>query len=447
MPYSPETKWKFYQGDRETAIAYWSGPHPSDTQRSATSFRQYLDRSINTYNIIKELVSHYSNALIGKHFNYPEDELLSSWLHTQRRLSAFRRRANPFSEAVIQALVGGQSFLRLYTPERYKNSKNELLTVTPHVCHLTDSLPEYDSDGFLEKFTYTYRDSKGNHAKEEYFVDGDGYTHIKSSEEEIIVDRGGMMPIFELSIDPVISDAAICTQRSLTVLMTMLNEFICSSALPEHIVTNAQVPGEIIEDPDHPRGQRFEPRQDLLEFGANQLVMLDGKPIGDPDMPSGFTSPSVYFKDPSNPQAFRTALDILVETVYREAGLGHLLTSGDGSLSGVSRVTLKSDFELRLRIYKEYIEDFYNAILEYVLMELGQTDPLVETQLNLDTGNILPEERKAVLDELNAGVRSRRSTMLSLDIEDPEAEEQQILLEQNRDIGVEDIPDEEATLD
>jgi len=447
MPYSPEVKWDFYQGDHETAIAYWSGPRPSETQRSADTFNRYLDQSINTYNIIKELVSHYVNALVGKPFNYPEDELLSEWLHTQRRLSAFRRRADPFMEAVTQALVSGRSFIRLYTPERFQNSKNSLLLVTPHLCHLQDSKPEYDSDGFLNRFTYTYRDSKGGRKQEVYFIDESGYTHILANGEEIIVDRRGMMPIFELSVDPVISDAAICAQRALTVLLTMLNEFICSSALPEHIVTNAQVPGEIIEDPDHPRGQRFEPRQDLLEFGANQLVMLDGKPIGDPDMPSGFTSPSVYFKEPSNPQTFRTALDILMETVYREAGLGHLLTSGDGSLSGVSRATLKSDFELRLGNYREYIEDFFNAILEYVLIELGQKDPYVETQLNLDTGNILPEERNAILEELNSGIRSRRSAMRALGIEDPDAEEEQILLEQNRDMGVTDIPDEEATLD
>lgn len=446
MPYSPEIKWQFYLGDRETAISYWSGPQPSSTQRSANNFRQYLDRSINSYNIIKEIVAHYSNALVGKPFGYTENETLTEWLHTQRRLSAFRRRTDPFLESVVQALVSGRSFIRLYSPQRFKDSGSPYLAVTPHLCHLQDSSPEYDSDGFLERFTYTYRDKGGSQNQEEYFVDDNGYTHIKSNKEEIVIYRNGMLPIFELSIDPVISDAAICSQRTLTVLLTMLNEFICSSALPEHIVTNAQVPGQMIEDPDHPRGQRFEPRQDLLEFGANQLVMLDGKPIGDPDMPSGFTNPSVYFKDPSNPQAFRTALDILVETVYRETGLGHLLTSGDGSLSGISRVTLKSDFELRLQIYKEYIEDFYNAILEYVLMELGQSNPYVETSLNLDTGNILPEERKAILEELNTGVRSRRSSMMMLGIEDPEEEERQIQEERNRDMGEEIIPDEEALL-
>ena len=446
MPYSPETKWKFYQGDRETAIAFWSGPTPADNQRSVQNFRGYLDRTINTYNIIRELVLHYSNALVSKPFSFQENEILTQWLHTQRRLSAFRKRQNPFTEAVTQSLVSGRSFLRLYTPEKYQRSQNEYLRVTAHLCHLTDSEPEYDSDGFLERFIYTYKDSKGTQKKEEYFVDENGMTHILSQGEEIIVDRNGMLPIFELSLDPVISDAAICAQRSITMLMTMLNEHVASCALREHIITNGQMPGEIIQDPDAPGGERFVERQDLLELGANRLLWLEGRPIGDPNEPSGYTNPQVYFHDPSNPEVFRTALDILLETIYREVGLGHLLVSGDGSISGVSRITLKADFELRAGIYKAYIEEFYNAILEYALMELGESDPMVETQLILDTGDPLPEERKAYLEEFNSGVRSRRSTMQMIGIKDPSSEEKQIRLEQNQDVGMDNVPNEELVL-
>lgn len=441
-----EENWEYYLGD---TFQFWVGPKPPVEHPKYASVMNHLGRIYQSYNIIQEGVTHYVNALVGKPFHWylsqngePVDraskveELLQKWWDWQKYLAITTGLTSltPLSQAIAQMLVRdigveefagiGVSYLRLYTPKRLAESKNPWERFVLH-CPIPGAIiAKRDDDGFLYEAIYNY-----NRGQEVYTLLDSGKTRIATPDETLDVDLGGRLPVFEMRGRCLLSEDIKQAQNSINKTLTIKSENLNTAGFLERVLLNAQLPGEWVADPSSPGGEKFVPSQDPLEFGANKITFVQGLPIGDPRSPSGYTSPSIQYRQPVDVGTFRQALEIDTTFVYRAMGLGHLLSAGDGSLSGVSRETIKQDFKTRLEGYGQSIETVLQQVFKLVLLlisqETGQKDltafdPVV--QLNLATGDPLPEEKKANLEDLNAGIISKTTAMTRAGIDDPDAE-------------------------
>lgn len=437
-----QEKWDYYLGDMESAISSWSGVIDDPELKH---FRERLKHSIYFYNAIAEVAEHYVGGLVGKAPRVSKNAKIEEWLIHQDRLSTQWNKPDPIITAVTQAIVTGESFIRIYKPKKYQDSPNPINQIAMHVCGLEDVDIDRDEDGFLQRIKYTYRTEANNQSYTEiYELLDNGLTSIWSGyagDEPTVIDLGGRLPIFHLKLKSPITDSLLSAQRHLNKTLTMLSESISLGGFPDRTFLNVQPPGHYIEDPNSPTGYRFEQNLSYVKFGPGQTAFLQGYPIGNP--PESYANPSVHFRDPVDTSSFDRSFKIGLETIYRTARLGHLLSEGDGSISGISRITMKSSYYIALKALAKPIEELLESIYESVLYLIGAYQP-IEVKLQITSGETLPEERKQILEEFNAGLISRRTAMMQVGIEDPVAEEKQLQTERDIDFGGENIPAEEA---
>lgn len=440
--------WKYYVGE---TFEFWSGPRPPVSHIKYASVISQLKRIFQSYNLTKEIINYYKDTLIGQNFNWylsqnnqkikkesQIEEILQDWWLWQYQLSFISNlhRIDPLSDAVINMLINevgksgvGVSYLRLYQPKKLQNNPLNYKKYVLHSPSVDSITVERDDDGFIEYATYNCVQGK-----ETYKLLDSGLCEIVDYEGNIsTIDLGGMIPVFELRGEVILTDALKQSQNSINKTLTLKGENLNYAGFLERVILNGQMPGEWIPDAGSPSGERFVPTENLT-YGANTVNFVQGLPIGDPRSPDGYTNPSISYREPVGCDAFKSSLEIDIQTMYMSSGLGHLLTVADGGLSGVSRESVKSSFETRLKSYQLTIENCLSAIFKSVitLLDFGDYTPVI--QLNLALGKPLPEYTKMVIEKYNTGLISRTTAMSEVGIKDTDAELQLIKREEFEDM-------------
>jgi hypothetical protein len=235
-----------------------------------------------------------------------------------------------------------------------------------------------------------------------------------------------------------LSESVKQTQNSINKVLTLKDINVDAGGFLSRVLLNAQMPGEWVVDVTQPNGERFVPSTKPLPFGPNQAVYINGLPIGDPKSPTGYTSPQLLTEQPIDVGVFSSALAIDYEVFWLSMGLAHLLTAGDGSLSGRSRETIKGDFTVRLEGISEIVEAALVSVFSTVQRFLiPASERTVVCELNLSTGKPLAEERSQAIAEFQSGLRSRTSAMMLVGVTDPDAEME--LIQRERESEVENM--------
>jgi hypothetical protein len=451
LPYeSAKENWDYYSGD---TFQFWTGPKPPADHPDARTVMRSLEEVFHSHNVIGEAIDHYVAALVGQPFNFylsadkpmetltdaqkraidAEEEFLQKWWDYQKERAIESGRGDPIAGAVTQLLVTGRGYLRLYRPARVANDPEPYRRMILHCPAIGSVATERDADGFLYEARYDYDPpeggSTGDRASETYTLLENGKTRIQDSNEPREVDYGGRLPIFEMRGKSVITPSAKQGQNSINKVLTIKDVNVDAGGFLSRVLINAQLPGEFVTDPNQPNGRKFVPSDRPLTFGPRQVTYVQGMPLGDPDNPSSYTTPSLITEQPIDAGVFGGSLAIDYEAFWLSIGLGHLLTAGDGSLSGRSRETIKGDFEVRLQGYAGIVESSLKAIFQTVqilLADLYNRPSLKEyscvVELNLTTGKALPEERNQAIVEYQSKLRSRTGAMMAIGISDPDAE-------------------------
>lgn len=445
-----EENWDYYN-DNTFEYLYYSGPFPTPDEKGYEAARKKLLKNYRTHNVVKDCIDHYCAALVGSPFNFylssdtPDTEIsedekkrikgsnetIQQWWDRQKQVAIANYLGKPLAEAVTLMLIAEFGYLRLYQPKRFKNNKDSYKKILVHAPCFGSVSVKKDSDGFLEEATYTY-----DGGTETYKLLENGNTEItNNSGEKTEVDYGGRLPIFEFSGQSLLTHSLKRTQNSINRTLTMKDSNVDYGGFRERIVTNGQPPGNWVSDPSVPGGQKFKPNEEAIKFGPNYIGWLQGLSIGDPNNPTSYTTPNYQVIDPVDIGIFERSLQLDYTTFYNSVGLGHLLTTGDGRLSGVSRETIKGDFITRLEAYAEVIEgqlkSMFSLVMQLLTPEVNYS-PVVE--LNLAAGKPLPEDRQQAISEYQAGVRSRNSTMVAVGLSDPDAESEKIALEEDEQL-------------
>lgn len=334
--------------------------------------------------------------------------------------------SNPLLKAVTDSFINGRGYLRIYEDSKLALSPDPLDSIVIHSPDPGSVRIERDKAGHIEYIDYHY----GEHSIERQTLDvasGILKVEILENEEPIdeltfFTDLGGRYTIAEIKSSPIITQTVRRLQQSADLALTMLNRNMISSGHRERYATGAELP-------------------DSIEIGAGRLMDVQGKPLfGEMGQLTGYTNPGVTIVEPVAVNNFRETIEVFRTLIYHEMSLGHLLASGDGSLSGRSRIEMKRDWEVSLRSSARTVGSAYGNILGVALHRISDAtgrnyrnlEPVIDIVLNL--GHPAPEEQDQARNNYNAGLFSRTTAMASVGVEDPDAEQELIRREKEDEI-------------
>ncbi|MGL5944262.1 MAG: hypothetical protein ACRC2S_28605 [Waterburya sp.] len=466
-----EINWQYYIGDTRE---FWNGPVLPKDHPLYKKVEAEIDRLFHPYNICAEIVDQYVGALIGKPFSWSlkksskeqvassklrtptapsqgstldqpakerssgadaapkelatryllpatsldddqqkaqAEKIIAEWLEWQTEVAVDTDLGDPIANAITQMLVrdqgdgAGVGYLRLYAPDIY----SELEPYQKVVFHAPTPgtvEAERNKQGILYKVEYTY----GDNEKEIYELLPNGNTLVTNEKtgESVEADYGGRLPIVELKGRAIINDSIKKGQNSINKTFTIKDINTETAGYLERIILNGLPPGKYKEDAEGNKTYVIDTTE--LNMGPGQITWIAGKPIGDSDNPTDYTDPQVIYRNPVPVETFRDSIELDVAIIYFQVGLAYLLSSGDGKISGKSRLTLKEDFLIRLRVYERIIEGAIRKLLTIVIKILKEDYPILEgykpvVELNLAVSP-LPEERQQNREDVKTGIMS-----------------------------------------
>ena len=431
-----EENWAYYTGDQRQ---FWSGPQLSEDDPLYEQVKDEIDRLFHPYNICAEVVDQYVNALIGKPFSWSlkndrgetseeAEAIVASWFEWQTEVAVDTDLGDPIANAITQMLVrdqgdgAGAGYLRLYSPEIYAGLE-PYQQIVVHAPAPGTVKAKRNEDGILYQAEYTY----GEGDKEVYELQPDGSTKITRGEEVQYANYGGRLPVIELKGRALINEPLKIGQNSINKSLTIKDINLETAGFLERVILNAMPPGEYKEDAEGNKTYVVDAKG--LDIGPSKIAFVVGVPIGDPDAPEGYTNPAISYREPVPVVNFRDSMEMDIQTIYFQVGLAYLLSSGDGKISGKSRLTLKEDFLIRLRVYERIIEAAIRKMLSIVIKLLSDDYPVLANykpvvELNLAVSP-LPEERQQNREDVREGIMSR-SRAISANGDDAQKEIKQI---------------------
>ncbi|HLP88426.1 MAG TPA: phage portal protein [Nostocaceae cyanobacterium] len=437
-----QENWNYYEGD---TFQFWTGPMPPIDDPHYQEVLSEIEKGFISNNLIKECVDRYVSALVSLTPQWylksnstttevgnnrpPEvaegEKLLQQWLEQMNRYVALHDcddDSTPLTQAVLQMLVCGRGYLRLYQPKRYKESNAQLYQKIRLHCPVINSVTvNRDDDGEITAITYSYKGGK----ETQELDPGKGTLKftITSKEETQTWESNfdGRWTIYELRAAPLINTDIKREQNAINKALTMLGRNLDMAGFLERVITNAQLPGHWIDDPNRPGKQKFVPSDKPLELGPGKTTFLSGAVTKDGQI----LSPNVVYRDPVDITTFEKSVAIFATRLYLGFNQGHILAGNDGSINGISRVQMRQDAAIALDHKAPIIENAFACILEVVLRYI---DPIkfknvtAVVKLRKNINYITPEDNAESRSNYQAGLISRSTAMSKIGIEDTDAE-------------------------
>jgi len=419
----------YYKGDDLFNVA-WIGPTFNPRDPKYTDRMAALRRVFQGHNVVAELVGNWKDGLISEPFTWhlkdstgqraegdrvtQAEGLLQRWIDWVEQqsleidpLATNFQQSDPWSEFVLSVGVTGEGSLRLWQPERFSNDPDPLHRIHLHAPKAGSVQVTRGMDGFVDKLTYSHAQGtetqQFNEDRKLVIADGTGA-------EPITLDTGGRWLCQSIRMPSLLTPSAKQKQGAICHSLTMMVRNQEIAGFRERTLLNAEFP----QDED---GNPIE-----VERGPGIDQYLYGIPSGDEQNPS-YTSPSIYESQPVQISTFEQSIQINRTLLYLEFRQGHLLSTGDGGLSGESRLQARAGFELHLRGWKRPIESAIANTLNIVLRILGYEDLEAVVELSITTGKLSAPERAEIRADYQAGLLSRASAIAKSGLaDDPDAE-------------------------
>lgn len=497
---------KFYKGDHWQMSAGWAGPTPDPVTTSpadATAFMEKVKKAFTSSNVLAEVVDRHVSAVVGREPGWqfvpldapegageatetpepgqePKQDADPLVAELEAAVVAWceKRNAHQYiQQAAADCVTASKGLVRLFIPPGLLEAGEGGSLNIPAGLTFAEALDLV----YIEKIdpeTGGTACDRSTMAEAAFVVwnekvqQGEGtrdstrtelqYTELRNKKRITVLrawdgqqelgalelELGGHLLMHEMSSKPMVTTQLMQLQRSLNFAFTAMGNNNANAGFLERIITNAQTPGTYTKDPNDSTRTVFTPAA-RYPGGPGSTVMLTGHPTLDENgNVTGYTNPMPHFRDPSSPEAYKASIEEYRQAMYMESKQGHLLAQADGSLSGASRIQLRSDFETSLRDTRNQTEATYRWLLE-TLAKLGAVftgsankyDGLRATvQANVNTGPLTDGERSAVIEQFKEGLRSRESAMVLLGVDDPDAEFVRIVSEMpNNPARLEDL--------
>ncbi|HEX8177866.1 MAG TPA: hypothetical protein VF543_22445 [Pyrinomonadaceae bacterium] len=433
------------------------------------------------------------NADEQKRIKEANEHILQWWNHC-RALLAFREAATNFR-------VGGRGPLRLYTPPGRLKKTTDGRTVLPvlkpeeAIKHIFLIAPKFeaatvvtDPETMKKASIFLYTTTDGKQRIEVSFIDDEGFTVFRvleqggatftarvidaaakvanrfflgtgKKENEWRYEMDGKLFVFEMNGEPLITEQVRQNQSLVAKGLTMLSHNMDMSGFRERVYLNAQPPGRkiVIDDPENPSKKVEAFIGGILPRGAGSEKWVRGVSYTDTDKDgkkaTKVLTPDIFESEPLETKSFEDTARIGTVNIYEEMDQLHVTINGDATATGESRKQARDDYQKSLNetapevdyVGSEVLEGFL-ALFSILIGKPGRyADLRVAFKCVIDPGPLSAEDRRLLLEERKAKVRSREDHMEQIGINDPDAMKRKIQEEEaeEENAGKSDKPEKE----
>lgn len=479
QPEDVEVNKAFFQGDHWQDSEGWIGPKPAETDDQAETVWAEIEAGFVSKNAIAEVIDRHANAVIGKE---------PSWSFTPRR--ALKDDQQPSAEeqslideaeaaltewwdskkeillelqtALRDALWGERVCLRLYVPQGLTTSEDgdvsvprgelgeSLERIFLEVVEFDRGAIERDPDTQEQMGVYLFadKDNLGLEADEpqdfaelHYLDAGKAVIRIVGGTQDArtALDLNGQIAFHEIKLSPFITEQVRSQNKLVNMASSMMARNVVLGGFLERVILNAQLPGQWVDDTENPGRKKFQP--EAFRVGAGSTNALAGIPIyGDPSRPSqitGYTSPSVVYRDPVDPTSFITTKAEAYSDILDETRQRHVLIARDATASGESRRQAMADFVTSIDATVTAMNRAGRWLIETALAMAanfsGEPEKFKELravfECTVSLGPLPAAENQQTINLRGDGLISRETAMIRVAVDDPAAEAAKIAAE------------------
>lgn len=478
----------------------WVGPGVGASESVWARIKGAIERQFTPYDAIGEVLGRRVSALTKTEAEItlvpldsdkePSEAQQKEIRDAVGHLSAWWDRVKLWSkvkEALTRQGWAGRGSLRVWIPQTYlvakKEGEEERLRLPSGLAFdqalrrialaapAPDAAYRYvDPDTQREAAIVRYSEKVGDDERdvvELWWVEYDqsldpGLTHyrrlVEGGEEAEIgsIDLQGRLPLAEMRGEPLITEPVRKQQARLNFFESLLVRVAETGGFPERYTHNASPQGIWLETPpaEGPpletkefKGKTWYLHPVPRTLGAAITTELRGFEYRtDDEGKRSITTPSVTFKEPTDPAYAIKAADHAHGRVLGQCHQGHIVLTAQGEASGIAYEQARADFDDDLNDQKGLAEGMVREILEAVIAKAetmgasGRKSLLdryrVAVNLHVKSGPIAPEEKDSNSRQVKGGLLSRQSAMAKNGVEDVDAELQRIEEQPDSIIGL-----------
>lgn len=463
----------FYHGDHWQGGDAWTGPRLATTHPLYAETWATIQASLVSSNKIREVVRREVMAAVGDAPSWgltprrplPKDALptLQEQALIDEGVALFqewwdlRQGHNLLEEAIAMAAWAGRGVLRLFVPPGLVREgvvpptgelAEALALIHLHCPEPTAAAVAIDPNTRAEIGLYAYTEEVDGQPLERcelvYEAARDPWSEIRFTTLRVIgadgrntqapvgLDLGGRLTMHELRRPVLVTEQVRAIQKSINKTLTMMDRNGTQAGFLERIVTNAQLPGHMEPDPDHPGLQKWV--AEAMHLGPGTTNFLAGVVVRDVAGNESVATPGVHYRDPVSPATFIETKDALYAALLEETQQAHVLMAGDGQASGESRRQARAEFERAVRLSASLAEDAVRWLVETVLTlasvfsgrpgYFAALRASAEAQINL--GPISADEIRVNAEQVAAELLSPETAMARNGVRDVPAEQERI---------------------
>lgn len=306
---------------------------------------------------------------------------------------------------------------------------------------------------------FLFRTDDAQNGAEIWFLDGDGRAHVRiliqdKEATQYAIDLKARLPINEMENELLITEPVRRQQNRLNFFESLVVRTGETAGFPERYTMNAMPQGVWMEDPptDSPAlaeqemgGKTWYLHAVPRTLGASITTDLRGITITDKEGKESIASPSVAFREPTDPQFAVTACEHGRNTILRSCKQGHLTSESTAQTSGFAYQQARARFEDDLDTSRGPLEGLLRDTLETViaLASLMSTE-FAEfldayrcvVNVHINAGPIAPDERMQNREDYKENLISAETAMSRNGIEDSVAERALIEADRNAAAGM-----------
>lgn len=470
----------FLEGDHWQKQAGWVGWRPEAQSHSAVNDWDIIERGFTPKNVIKGMVSRLQGAILGKEPDWeivsanappPEgdptkistpsvdekawkavDETITEWWTDKRvhgALKDFIRNYAAYGKAALHIYIpkgytetnkDGVTTLRIKNGADLSDVLKKIFVYSPSYGNVINAQdPDFGEEFVVLKLTPPPKWADPNAPDnavtyELHYLDEDGQTHIRQVSQDnksvdVSIDLLGNLLTYVAGEYPnaLISEPVKRQQRALNHAKTMENYAIANINFPETVFINAAMETERQKGPDGSMVDVVKP----LYRGVGRFISLFGLTTYRADGSEAITTPDVKYKTPADPEKFAKVAENNTRDMHQEAGMLYILMSSSPYPSGDARVESMTDYLILLVDYKTLCDTLgvwlLTTVLRLAFTLTGKQDQADKFKVIFSTkltiGRVSDADKTVMLQEVSAGLRSRRGYMVTAEVtDDPDSE-------------------------
>ena len=476
-----------YDGDHWGNGLFWMGPMPIEPSKGLSEIHEEIRKIFCSRNVIAEVINRKVDGLLSREpmkvFNRKDKITEENPITSEQSTLAEKFTDHMFEwwkkrncleilkEAVGRSYLGEKAVLRLYVPQGLlddvvnedgstgKAFIAESLEEALDMIHIEVAYPGTASiitDKSTQMKAGVFQDLTDNSDYVELtYLNESRETVIRSighisgiddsipeksaaSDEmgtEFAYNIGGRLTMYEINLPTLITEQIRENNLAINLAKTMQNRNVITGGFVERIILDAMPPGRWVKDPDDPDKGVYEVGPFKVGPGSTNFYM--SAEYRDEEGKITLGKPQVYFRDPSPPGTFIDSKRDCYQDILEEVGQPHVLISGDATSSGVAREQAAAVFRATLLDDKgevdaavEWLMETPMAWAESLTTQTNTFETLsAKAECFVNTGSLSAAERQEDRADVKEGLLSRKRAMARNGVDNPQAEQDQILSE------------------